>query len=62
VVGTLKQKTSRKFQAQDKFLAKVYWDRGGIWSKGYLVATVGINEDIIRRYVAIEAGQAQLEF
>jgi REP element-mobilizing transposase RayT len=44
----------------------VYWDRGGIWSKGYFVSTVGITEEIIRRYVAKQAqedaGQAQLEF
>jgi len=66
VVETLKKNTSRKLKARYKFLAKVYWDRGGIWSTGYFVSTVGIDEDIIRRYVAMQgkedAGQAQLEF
>jgi REP-associated tyrosine transposase len=44
----------------------VYWDRGGIWSKGYFVSTVGINEEVIRHYVEQqgeeEAGQAELDF
>ncbi len=48
-----------------KFLEQVYWDRKGIWSVGYFVSTVGINENIIRRYIAMQGkedeGQAQLE-
>jgi len=48
------------------FLKKVYWDRKGIWGKGYFVSTVGINEEVIRRYVESqekeETGQAKLEF
>ncbi|NJK70674.1 MAG: hypothetical protein HC932_00165 [Thermales bacterium] len=46
-----------------KFLAKVYWDRKGIWSVGYFVSTVGIDEQIIQRYVnqqgKEETGQAE---
>jgi putative transposase len=65
-VGTLKKNTSRRLKEKYKFLEKVYWDRGGIRSKGYFVSTIGINEEIIRRYVAMQgredAGQAQLEF
>ena len=65
-VGTLKKNTSRRLKEKYKFLEKVYWDRGGIRSKGYFVSTIGFNEEIIRRYVAMQgredAGQAQLEF
>jgi putative transposase len=65
-VETIKKNTSRALREKVRFLDKVYWDRGGIWSKGYLVSTVGITEEIIRRYVARQgqedAGQAQLEF
>jgi len=36
-----------------------------IWGKGYFVSTVGINEEIIRKYIGLQekedAGQAQLE-
>ena len=65
-VETIKKNTSRMLREKFRFLDKVYWDRGGIWSKGYFVSTVGITEEIIRRYVARQgkedAGQAQLEF
>ena len=63
---TIKKNTSRELHKRVRFLDKVYWDRGGIWSKGYFVSTVGITEEIIRRYVEMQgkedAGQAQLEF
>ena len=67
VVETLKKNTSRLLREKfSHFLDKVYWDKGGIWSKGFFVSTVGINEEIIKRYVRMQgkedAGQAQLEF
>jgi putative transposase len=67
VVETIKKNTSRSLMGKfSHFLSKVYWDGGGIWSKGFFVSTVGINEEIIRRYVQMQgeedAGQAQLEF
>ena len=65
-VETLKKNTSRALSERFAFLAKVSWDREGIWSPGYFVSTVGINEAIIRRYVEMQgqedAGQAELEF
>jgi putative transposase len=65
VVETLKKNTSRSLSLKFRFLEKVYWDRGGIWSKGFFVSTVGINEAVIRRYVEMQGkedtGQAQLE-
>ena len=51
-VETIKKNTSRTLRERVRFLDKVYWDRGGIWSKDYVVSTVGITEEIIRRYVA----------
>lgn len=65
-VETIKKNTSRAWRERVHFLDKVYGDRGGIWSKGPFVSTVGMTEEIIRRYVARQgkedAGQAQLEF
>lgn len=65
-VETMKKNTSRRLRQKFRFWDKVYWDRGRIWSTGYVVSTVGITEEIIRRYVARQgkedAGQAQLEF
>ena len=65
-VDTLKANPSRAVSEKVAFLHKVYWDGEGIWSTGYFVSTVGIDEAIIRRYVARQgqedAGQAQLEW
>ena len=45
-------------------LKKVYWGTDAIWSAGYFVSTVGVNEQIIQRYVQHQgqedSGQAQL--
>ena len=66
VVETLKLNTSKRLKIKFAFLKKVYWDKKGIWGKGYFVSTVGINEETIRRYVQSqeeeEIGQAKLEF
>jgi len=64
-VETIKKNTSRSLQEKFRFLDKVYWNDKGIWGKGYFVSTVGINEQIIRKYMELQgkedAGQAQLE-
>lgn len=66
VVEMIKENTSRRLREKCWFLDKVYWDRSGIWSSGYFMSTVGLTEEIIRRYVARQGkedtGQAQLEF
>lgn len=67
VVDTLKSVTSAKLKRKfSHFLNKVYWDDGGIWSRGFFVSTVGINEAVIRNYVKYQGqqdtGQAKLEF
>ena len=65
-VETIKKNTSRSLSRKFVFLKKVYWDRKGIWGKEYFVSTVGINEEVIRKYVKLqekeETGQAKLEF
>lgn len=66
VVKTIKKNASRSLSRKFAFLKKAYWDRKGIWGKGYFVSTVGINAEVIRKYVQSQAeeetGQAQLEF
>lgn len=64
VVNIIKANTSREMREKFKFLEKVYWGGKGIWSVGYFVSTVGINEDIIKKYVELQGkedtGQAEL--
>ena len=65
VVNLLKSNTGRKMREKFEFLDKVYWGNEGIWSIGYFVSTVGINEETIRKYIeyqgAEDSGQAKLE-
>jgi len=65
VVNILKSNTATRLKEKFEFLEKVYWDGGGIWSTGFFVSTVGIDEEIIRNYVAMQgkedSGQAELE-
>lgn len=64
VVGKIKANTGQKMRKRFKFLDKVYWGVEGIWSIGYFVSTVGINESVIRKYIEAQAkedsGQAKL--
>ena len=50
VMGYLKGRLStRLFQRYEK-IGKRYWGRH-FWSRGYCVSTVGLNEEMIRKYV-----------
>lgn len=65
VVGILKQNTGKALKEKFDFLKKLYYGREGIWSVGYFVATVGLDEKMIQNYVKYQEkedlGQAQLE-
>ena len=51
VVNLIKSNTGRRLRERFKFLDKLYVRQEGIWSVGYFVSTVGINEDIVRQYI-----------
>ncbi len=63
-VNIMKTNTSVGIKKKFPFLKKMYADDKGVWSVGYFVSTVGINEAIIRRYIKLQekedSGQAQL--
>ena len=51
LLGILKGKLAIKiFKSYPHLKQKPYW-RNHFWSRGYFVTTVGIDEDIIKRYV-----------
>lgn len=51
IVGILKGRTAiRVFQKFPKLKQKLYWGNH-FWSKGYCVDTIGLNEEMIRKYV-----------
>ena len=50
IMGFLKGKTAIKLFHEQRDLTRQYWGRH-IWSRGYCVSTIGLNEDQIRKYV-----------
>ncbi len=50
VMGYLKGKTAIRLFQRYKELGKQYWGRH-LWSRGYCVSTVGLDEEKIRKYV-----------
>lgn len=65
VVGIIKANTARMLRVKFTYIKKTYWGNDGIWSDGYFVSTVGINEEQIRKYIENQGkedlGQAELE-
>jgi putative transposase len=51
VVQIMKQNTGKALREKFEFIRKRCYSRGGIWSAGYFVSTVGLDEETIRRYV-----------
>ncbi len=51
VVQRLKSESSQVLKRRFKFIREMYLD-GGIWSVGYFVSTIGLNEEMIKRYIA----------
>ncbi len=61
LLGTLKGKLAIKiFKSYPKLKQKPYWGNH-FWSRGYFVTTVGVNEEIIRRYVKFQEGEDKKE-
>ncbi|GAB4219886.1 MAG: IS200/IS605-like element ISSsu4 family transposase [Candidatus Microgenomates bacterium] len=65
VVRIIKSNTGKKIREKFPFLKKVYWGIIGIWSDRYFVSTVGLNEDMIKKYIQMQEkediGQTKFE-
>lgn len=65
VIGRLKGQTASQLRKKFAWLGKVYWAENIVWSPGYFVSTVGIDEEKIIKYVKWQqrqdSGQAKLE-
>jgi putative transposase len=64
VVQMIKQNTGKALWEKFKFIRERYYGRGGMWSAGYFVSTVGLDEQTLLRYVKYQEkedlGQAKL--
>lgn len=66
VVGQIKQSFSRRLRKKFPWISKIRgWDKKTVWSTGYFVTTVGIDEEVVLAYVKWQgrqdSGRAQLE-
>ena len=65
VVGQLKSQSAQLVRRKYQWLEKVYFKENVLWSPGYFVSSVGINEHVIKRYVEFQgqqdSGQLYLE-
>ncbi len=65
VMGKIKGMTASMLRKKFLWLSKVYWKENVVWSPGYFVSTIGIEEKNILKYVkwqeSQDLGQAKLE-
>ncbi len=60
-IGTIKGKIAIKmFKSYPMLKKKPYWGNH-FWARGYFVNTVGINEEIIKRYVKYQEDEERKE-
>ena len=57
VMGRLKSQSSSRMRKKFDWLGKVYWADNVVWSPGYFVSSVGVDEKIIKRYVEYQGRQ-----
>ena len=66
VIGKIKGRTASNLRKKFRWVEKVYWKENVIWSPGFFVSTIGLDEERIKRYVKWQgdqdSGQAKLVF
>ena len=65
VIGYLKSQSTSQLRAKFTWLSKVYFRENVLWSRGYFVSSVGLDEEKIKHYVEYQGrqdlGQLHLE-
>ena len=51
VMGKLKGQSASLLRQKFDFLEKVYWKENIVWSPGYFVSSVGLDEQTVKNYV-----------
>ena len=57
VMGTLKSQLASRVRKFFPWLEKVYWKENIIWSPGYFVSSVGVDEETVKNYVEHQGRQ-----
>ena|SRR5579871_6842413 len=50
-VRVLKQHSSQVIRKKYKFIREMYLEKDGIWSVGYFVSSIGLDEQTIKKYI-----------
>ena len=50
-VSALKSRSSLDLKRKFKFIREMYLEKDGIWSVGYFVSSVGLNEQQVKKYI-----------
>jgi putative transposase len=65
VMGKLKSQSASQLRKFLSWLTKVYWNENIVWSPGYFVSSVSVDEETIKKYVELQgrqdSGQLQLK-
>ena len=65
VMGALKSQSASELRKRFSWLSKVYWKENIVWSPGYFVSSVGVDEGTIKNYVEHQgkqdSGQLRME-
>ena len=56
-MGRLKSQSASRLRKRFPWLRKVYWNENIVWSPGYFVSSVGIDEETVKRYVEHQGQQ-----
>ena len=57
VMAKLKSQSASQLRKAFPWLTKVYWNENVVWSPGYFVSSVGVDEETIRQYVEYQGRQ-----
>ena len=66
VIEILKSQSAKVMRKEIEWFDKPYYDTPSLWSVGFFVSTIGLDETMIKKYVRYQqkqdSGQAKLEF
>ena len=57
VMGQLKSQLASRMRRFFPWLSKVYWNENIVWSPGYFVSSIGLDETTIKKYVEHQGHQ-----
>ncbi|APS58122.1 transposase [Piscirickettsia salmonis] len=64
-MGQLKSQSASELRSKFSWLSRVYWKENIVWSPGYFVSSIGVDEVTIKRYVEHQgeqdSGQLRME-